>query len=354
MRNQKDFTIPHCLPFLDGVYLVINTVPDLAVVIDSPSCALLKAERVQGNHDFLATLSPLKNNRLYYSSADLSSLSMGVEDKYVASLKEADKNPTISRIVSTAISMAIITDRQYDMIHEEIKDQLQHPITEVPSRELYGDWLDGYKDTLAALAKDLPLDTKDGGDNSNKVGIVGYMMDRNEGDHIGNLEELKRIISALGLELVSVWPCGEPTDKLAQIGQAGTIISLPYGRKAAQIISRRNDAKLIDAPLPLGLDKTKEFVSIIAEACGKQDIAERFIAEEEKQILPKLNWIIPQTFLDKKIAISGDPYTVEGLADVVEFLGAEAMALFCSSRAEHAENEWSKKFGVDRFSSPLL
>ena len=48
---------------------------------------------------------------------------------------------------------------------------------------------------------------------------------------------------------------------------------------------------------------------------------EAFIAAELSRVIPRLQWIIPQYFLNRRTAFMGDPYLFEGFLDIAEDLG---------------------------------
>ena len=72
--------------------------------------------------------------------------------------------------------------------------------TFLPDSSMRSDWLDGYDETLCALAG--TLGPGKGKKVRGTVAVVGNMYDRNEGDHTGNMDELRRLTRALGLDLV--------------------------------------------------------------------------------------------------------------------------------------------------------
>ncbi len=51
-----DFSQPERYPFLIGVYLAINAIPDAYGIIDGPNCLFFKAEYIHGKHDIRSTL----------------------------------------------------------------------------------------------------------------------------------------------------------------------------------------------------------------------------------------------------------------------------------------------------------
>jgi nitrogenase molybdenum-iron protein alpha/beta subunit len=161
-------------------------------------------------------------------------------------------------------------------------------------------------------------------------------MDRNEGDHLGNLAELRRMLKALSLETVCVWLGGDGIAALRRVEEAELIISLPYGRAAARRLARQTGARLVEAELPFGLLKSERFMRDVGKAAGKGREAESFIAGELSRVIPRLQWIIPQKFLGRRAAFMGDPYLLGGFLDIAEDLGMSVSEGIARGRAAHA------------------
>ena len=349
MSEPRDYSASMHYTAVDGAIVAVNAIPDCALVIDAPSCSAFKGERVHGNHDCLSTLSLTDRLRFHSSNLTINELAQGIDDELLAAVERAGRVDGISVVLLMASSLVTITGKQYVHIMDEMDDKIEPPIIEIPSRDLYGDWLDGFGDTLASLARELPLTEPEGPRPENRVAVVGYLMDRTEADHLANLAELHRLLSALELETVSVWLSGEPTAGLADAGLAGAIIALPHGKRAARIMSGRTGARLIEAPLPVGLDQTAAFLRSLGAGFGREAQAEAIIKAGEKETLPKLRWIVPRSIMDRNYALFAEPFLLEGVVDTLTLLGARARALFCPTLPTHVPRGWA-----DRFDAPVL
>jgi len=178
------------------------------------------------------------------------------------------------------------------------------PVAGVPALSMEADWLDGYDGTLAALAGVLPLTGKK---SRKKVAVCGYFPDRNEFDHAANLNEMKRLLGLAGLEMVSVWPSGGDCAGLSRAGEAGLVVSLPYGRKAARVLARRTGAKLLETGLPMGLAGTSAWLAAVRKAAGLGGpLPEKVLLEEKAAaaaIYPAL-----RELAGKNALFAGDPH----------------------------------------------
>ena len=185
---------------------------------------------------------------------------------------------------------------------------------------MLNDWLQGYSDALACLARALPLEER-ASTPGRRVGIVGYLMDRNEEDHHSNLRELARLMEGIGGELLCTWLDGSPTTHLASIGRADVIVSLPYAREAAAELARRTGAKLVEGALPMGLEGTSRWLRSIAASLGDEARAEAFIDKELASAAPKLEWVVRMLSNAPAMAFIGDPHLLRGFLELSQELG---------------------------------
>jgi len=182
-----------------------------------------------------------------------------------------------------------------------------------------GDRLAGYAAVLETLAQ--TLDLSGAAPRADSIAVVGAWMDRNEGDGTGNAAELGRICRALGLEPVSVWLSGGTLEELRRAREAGIVVGLPYGKKAAAVLAKRLGATLVQTQLPVGLAHTQAFVRALARVCRRQKEAEAFIDAELKRIIPRLEWVVPYSFLSKSVFYAGDKHVYNGLGQMLDELG---------------------------------
>lgn len=330
-----DFTQRVTFTYMIGVYLAVNAVSDLFLLVEGPDCSYMKTQYVQGNHDWLSTLTSVSGmHRIANTALHPVHMSGSREEGVQDALLRIARNPAVPAVALTSMPMAFITGADYERLTRFVHDETGKTAIHIPGKSLSGDWLDGYAETLLSLASQLEL--PEGRRDDRKVGIVGYLFDRNEEDHGGNLRELRAVFEALGLELVSVWLSGSSFAELAAIREAGTIVSLPYGRKAAKKLARRTGARLVELPLPFGLGASEDFVRKLGELSGTERQAESFVDQQLSRVVPKLEWLIPFLFQNRNVAFVGEPHVVPGLAETVSMLGAELIYAVVTNRAMHA------------------
>ncbi|MBI5238877.1 MAG: hypothetical protein HY926_00250 [Elusimicrobia bacterium] len=345
-------------PTLLGVYLAVNAIPDAYILGDGPDCLIYKSHFIHGRHDLASTLLRISGrHRVAFSNVCSRGVVKEHDEIIRRQLRTIDGLKESGLVFVTALPMCSITGVDYGRIIRSLAGRLQKPAIDLPPDSLIGDWLDGYGQVLSALVRGLGFDGKAKARKGppKKAVIVGYFMDRNEADHLGNLAELRRMLSALGLETVSVWLGGEPAAALKRAAEADLVVSLPYGRAAARALARAAGAKLVETELPFGLPKTERFLRDVGKAAGRAKQAEAFIASELSRVVPRLKWIAPQYFLNRRVAFMGDPYLFEGFLDIAEDLGLKMEGAIVRSKGIPAAGHEERPFSVlcaPRSSSP--
>lgn len=266
------------IPYLQGAYLGFNAIPDAYFLGDGPSCIFDKAEQIHGRHDlFSSLLSCDGDHRVQHTGLNVFNIAGDTEKEIAAALKRIAAFPACGAVFFGSMPMCALVGTDYERLLREALGESRKPSFLMPRRSaVSGDWLDGYAAVLEALASGMDLDGAK--PEAGSVALVGYLMDRNEGDHRGNLRELERIVRALGLKPVSVWLSGKPYEELRAVRRAGTVVSLPHGRKAGKILAKRLAVDLVEAELPFGLEATRRFVETLGRAFGRERRARDFIA----------------------------------------------------------------------------
>ena len=233
--GEEDFSMRVAFPYLLGVYLGVNAIRDAFLVVEGPDCSYMKAQYVQGNHDWLSTLTSVSG---YHRIANTALHPSMMTDSREAPLREmlgrVAVRPATGGTLLTTMPMATITGADYDRLCRDVARETGKDVVHVPGLSMSGDWLDGYDRTLRSLARG--IDLSGGTPGPRRVAIVGYLWDRNEADHTANLRVLREMCEAVDLELTGVWLSGGSFSDLRSVRDAGTILSLTYCRAAARLL----------------------------------------------------------------------------------------------------------------------
>ena len=320
--------------YLIGVYLGINAIRDAYLLVEAPDCVHMKTQFVQGNHDWLSTLTSVSgHHRVANTALHPVHMTASRESTLHAFLLRMAQHESVAGLVLTSMPMAYITGADYERKCEEVADATGKPVVHVKCRSLGGDWLGGYAELLLSLAKS--LDLEGGQPEPDRVGIVGHLFERNEGDGRANVAELRRLLRALELEPTGVWLDGGDFASLSAIKDAGTLVSMPYGRRAAKRVARRTGANLVECDLPLGPLATADWLRRIAAATGREQAAEALIAREAATLGPAVEIARERGTAGEAWVFVGDPVLAPRIGEVARWVGARLERVVLTNLASY-------------------
>ncbi len=338
MTNFEKSDMP--ITYLVGVLLGVNAIKDAYLWIDSPDCFFFKNDFIQWNHDIHSQLRNANGEHKILSTiSDADSVIWNRNDKFVSSMIEMAKKDFTKLIFVSSMPMSQVVWTDYDGIISQAREKSQKDaIFNIPSRSMTDCWLEWYSDLLFSLAKNISLDWWN--PEKNNIALIWNLFDRNEWDCFGNVLELKKICEKLGLTVVSIWLNGWNYEDILEVKNAGTIISLPYWRKAAKKIATRLKADLLELDLPFWLNKTTDFIDKIAKHFWFVEQGEKFIQEEltQNNQIDILKFVIPHTFFWKKIAYYWDPYLLSGIIDICQTLWCDVKHINIHWDEKHMQN----------------
>jgi len=334
---RRDTVRPYRRPFLIGVYLATNAIPDAVTIVDGPDCAFFKAEFIHGKHDLRSTLLDVTGrHRIVPTQVTTDDLATSQGQQAAALVRRAAVQPDTGLVLLTAMPLVTITGVSHDGIARELRPELPVDLVTVPARSLQGDWLAGYGDTLTALAHQLVADeaVRDGAEDRRSasqpsVSIIGYFMDRNEEDHRANVAELRRLVAGLGLPVDAVWLSGQGWSELRRARRSTTLVAFPLGRAAAAVIAAATGARVVEIDPPLGLAATERFLRALGAATSTESRAAAFVDAELARLVPRLEWLVPHRFLGKRVAFFGLPELLAGFHELATDLGMEVTTVSC-------------------------
>lgn len=216
-----------------------------------------------------------------------------------------------------------------DLAGEDLPDKLEAAAQDVPCPVYYvkapgyePDMYTGYAKLVLAVAERVPW--KQAPTKPDEVTLLGYLFDRYEGDHQGNLQQLRALLKMVGLTLGRTLFSGAPYAEHLDAWTAGHLIELPYlepvRRKLKRVLRGRNP---IRTDLPMGIRGTSRWVRTVAEAVGA-DLrkVEAQIASREAHV-----WKQVETMLDRwrsrGVAIVAEPPLAAGLCSLLMELGLQ-------------------------------
>lgn len=320
------YSSPFGFPKIVGAYLAVNAVPDVWMLTDSPDCAILRAELIQDNHDWTSTLITTDGRyRIAATGVSPDKITVDRRDDLADQIAAiGSQNGAILLIYPTP--MAALVGIDYNALVRRCAGKLRMPAVVVDPVDALGDAQSGYEQVMETLAATLPL--VDGPLDSNKVALVGHLHDRNEADLAASVEEICRLVAGLGMEPVSVWLSGQPASHLAKAGRAGVIISLPCAGRAAQILSARTGARVIETNgIPVGLQGTIDWILKLGADLGREKEARCLVEREAPDLYRKVAKAVMRHFVNKDFMICTEAHVALGVAGMIQEFGGNVRLL---------------------------
>lgn len=323
MTDQSQRTTP---TWLDGLYLTLLGVPDLWVVVDCPRClSELLVESAVGEHAWRHRLMRLDgNDRLFSTDMGIGKVEHGQTAALLARLETLSRRgPRPGAVLVSEMAPSRLVGNDLDGLAASIAAATGAPARAIHHLSLTRDWLDAFKEALAALVELLP-DVCFTGDRD-AVAVVGHLLDRPEADGLSDVREVVRLLSSLGVEVAAVWTSGSPVETLARAGTARRILALPYGHDAARRIAARSGAEVLELGLPIGLDGTATWLREAGAWLGREREAGQAVEAGLRAVVPGIAPLVPCRIAGRRIGVVADPATATGLSAFLAELGADVV-----------------------------
>lgn len=329
------------ITYLNWVLLWINAIKDAYLWIDSPDCFFIKADNIQWNHDINSYIRKANWEHKFLSTiSNVDNIIDSRNSNFEKTLSDMCSRDFTSLIFVSSMPMNQLVGVDYEWLINNILKKFPHKsVFNIPSRSMTSCWLDWYSDLLFSLAKNIDINWAKS--DLNNVAIIGNLFDRNEWDCIWNIDEIINIFSWLWLKVVSIWLDWWTYEDILKVKNAWTIISLPYGRKAAKKIANRLNIWLLELDLPFWINNTIEFINNIWSYFNiNKEVIDKFIFNELKinNDIWILKFAIGSALFNKKISYYGDPYLLSWIIDFKETFWFNINDVYIHWELKHLNN----------------
>jgi len=328
--QSTDYRVPYdyLSPYLDGVYLAINALPGAYLVHDAHDCGTHKASKIAGSHDLASDLLRWDGlHRIARTGLDSREYVMGSDDKLSMKLAQIINRHHPEAVFVVRSSIVVFSGHDAAPVVQDASRKTDVPILLLPDRSMARDYVSGYLDTVESLLGRLRL----AGRGERGVVLTGYVFDRNEGDHQGNLVELGRMVDALGLPLGPVFLGGQSYAALDEAAPPAVVVDVAEPWGAAKKLAARFGVAHCPLGLPLGIRATGTWLRRLGAAVGAEALAERFIDRELSTLVPQLEWIVPRSFQGRGVLLFADRLLLSPLTSLLEELDLRVVGAGCTS-----------------------
>ena len=183
-------------------------------------------------------------------------------------------------VILTGCMVEMIGDDLDAVVSEFIEED--KPVIAVHTPSFRGNSYTGYDLLLSALAK--KYITKQKEKKANKVNVFG-IIPALDVFWEGNLKEIKRLLTSLGLEVNTFFGEGETLDDIKNAGNASLniVLSEAYGEQTALVFEEVHGIPYIKTELPIGAHATVDFLNKVSEKFNiDKHITEEVLKNEKK------------------------------------------------------------------------
>ncbi|HMV66075.1 MAG TPA: nitrogenase component 1 [Myxococcota bacterium] len=218
-------------------------------------------------------------------------------------------------------------------LDEELPSEVM--LLKVPGYE--GDVYSGYLATMLDVAR--RVDWSRGPERRTEVALLGYLWDRYEGDHQGNVQQLGALLKGIGLELGPVWLSGVPWAELQRAAGSGVLVQLPYAAPKAKALRRITKRDPVPADLPIGARATAAFLRSVGRAAGVPDERIEAFTRRQAESLGQRLGSMADRLRGMRVMVLADLPLLAGVMSLLDELGIRVEAAGIRGRSLGGRDE---------------
>jgi nitrogenase molybdenum-iron protein alpha/beta subunit len=315
---------PSAVPTYEtGVFLGLNAIENAALIMNSPRCSFVRGLKVFMHHDVHSTVYRSDGrHRLITTEWSRYEDVGGNEEDFARMLEEFTGKIEAEWVFTTQNISSFVSGFDLEGLTNQAGRASSKPLIPLDGPRLDESFLGGYDEVLAkVLARRLEKSGR-----RRELLLAGHFLGRNEADEIGNVEELKRLLSGLALPDPVILLSGGnlAIDPL----NPKLLATLPYaGRRSSAAVSAAG-FEVTKLGLPLGIEATVNFLRNLGSKTGRETTAESFIDRELSALIPEIQWIVSEHLMGRQAVIVAEPHLAQALERFLHELGLRVGAVF--------------------------
>lgn len=300
---------------LFGIFLAVHAIPGAVMFLHTTVGCKFKTQLHLVDHDWFRE----SHNQRLWTGVDDVRLIQGSGEQLLrfAETWYERRQPTLAVVTTNAA--VELSSLDVETAVTELQERLPCPVLLLKAPGYEGSLHRGYRRMVSAMAAQVDWSREPEEDS---VAVVGYLFDRYEMDHAANLNEVKRLLSRLGIRLRGTLFSGVGLEKIREISRAGTLLLLPYAHELERELRDLTGRRTALLDLPVGLQGTSAFLRQVGAAAGlPPDRVESVIDEELGRTVPRLSHVskvltgrhqvVVSLFLDTPMAASVGAFLAE-------------------------------------------
>jgi len=266
-------------------FMVVNGIRHVAPVIHGPTgCTygVANAYKLPGCEYRGVPLEPTACTAL-----DESNIVYGGEGKLVEAIKEVEDryHPELIAVLSCCCSGIIGDD--VETIARDAEKSVNAKVIAIRSEGFGGDFRSGFEDAFKAV---MDLMDPPGQTRENTINILGARVGPTYTEWLEDLDEIMRLVSAIGVEVNAVLCGGCTLDEIRRAREVKLNASWCYdwGQKLGDLMQERFGIPYSRTGQPYGLQATEEWVMGVAEPLRLEKSARELLRKETDQVRSEL------------------------------------------------------------------
>jgi nitrogenase molybdenum-iron protein alpha/beta subunit len=310
-----------------GVFLGINALENSVLVMNSPRCSFVRGMKVFLHNDLFSTVYRATGRHRVITTEWMSYEDVGGNEEAFARLLRDLGGPADGQWVFAFQNISSLVSG-FDLagVSKSAGGKGKRVLVPLEGPRLDEDWLSGYDAVLAGVLGRI----LDGKGRRTEVVLAGNLFCRNEADETANVDELRSLLRALGVERPAILLAGGELRPSAL--RPRVALAMPYaGRRSEEALAAASIA-VERVGLPVGIGGTVDWLRAAGRALGRGKAAEACIDRELSVLIPQVQWIVAEHLLGRKAAVVADAHLGAGLVRFLRELGLAVQGWFRTSQ----------------------
>jgi len=252
-------------------------------------------------------------------------------------------------IIANSVTFLDLTGDDTRHTVDEAGESVPCPVHFVSVPGYEGDLFSGYSAVVLAVARGLDWTTEPGPPTD--VAIAGYLFDRYEGDHLGNLAQLGSLLKSIGCQLKSTLFSGSLYAELTRAPDAGTLLAFPIMHPHLRRLKRWTKRSPVPTDLPMGIEGTAHWLRTVGAATGVSTERTEHVIDAQRQRTQQRLKLSRVLLSGLRVAVFADLPHAVGLLHVLSDLGCTPVLV--GIRGHTLGGEDAFKEAAERSQAPL-
>jgi hypothetical protein len=224
-----------------------------------------------------------------------------------------------------------------------LREEVGNPLLVVDQDSTDDDWMDGW-----AAVEEAILGHIERPDGERRPVVAGLGLFRLEGDEVGNLDEVRRLLGLAGIEDAS-WPLGGGGISGVAVHPDAPRFRFPYARPPGGPPGRD-----VDLDLPMGFAATCRMLRVLAEWRQAPQSIESIVDRERERIRARLEPLVTRRLAGRAAVVVAEPCRAAGIHDMLRELGMDVPLAILLRRAgvQCRERDALQAAGVEVWTDP--